>query len=83
IAKEFGPLNREGGHRRLNVLITRAKMAMRVFCNFRADELEIDAGASLGVRALKNFLKFAETGELEVARETGKAADSPFELEVI
>jgi hypothetical protein len=31
IAKEFGPLNREGGHRRLNVLITRAKMAMRVF----------------------------------------------------
>lgn len=83
IAKEFGPLNREGGHRRLNVLITRAKLAMRVFCNFRADELEIDAGATLGVRALKNFLKYAETGELEVARETGKAADSPFELEVI
>ncbi|MDT4824838.1 TIGR00376: putative DNA helicase [compost metagenome] len=83
IAKEFGPLIREGGHRRLNVLITRAKLAMRVFCNFRADELELDAGASLGVRALKNFLKYAETGELEVARETGKAVDSPFELEVI
>lgn len=83
IAREFGPLNREGGHRRLNVLITRAKLAMRVFCNFRADELELDAGASLGVRALKNFLKYAETGELEVARETGKPADSPFELEVI
>lgn len=83
IAKEFGPLNREGGHRRLNVLITRAKLAMRVFCNFSADELEIDASASLGVRALKNFLKYAETGELAVAQETGKAADSPFELEVI
>jgi very-short-patch-repair endonuclease len=83
IAREFGPLNREGGHRRLNVLITRAKMAMRVFCNFRADELELDTSASLGVRALKNFLKYAETGELEVARKTGKAPDSPFELEVI
>ena len=83
IAREFGPLNREGGHRRLNVLITRAKLAMRVFCNFRADELELDAGASLGVRALKNFLKYAETGVLEVARETGKGADSPFEQEVI
>jgi very-short-patch-repair endonuclease len=83
IAKEFGPLNREGGHRRLNVLITRAKLAMKVFCNFRADELELDSGASFGVRALKNFLKYAETGELEVARETGKAADSPFEMEVI
>ena len=83
IAKEFGPVNREGGHRRLNVLITRAKLAMRVFCNFRAEELELDANAPLGVRALKNFLKYAETGELEVARETGKAPDSPFELEVI
>ena len=83
VAKEFGPLNKDGGHRRLNVLITRAKMSMRVFCNFRADDVELDAGAKHGVRALKNFLKFAETRELEVARETGKAADSPFETEVI
>lgn len=83
IAKEFGPVNREGGHRRLNVLITRAKLAMRVFSNFKAEELELDSNAPQGVRALKNFLKYAETGELEVACETGKAADSPFELEVI
>lgn len=52
IAKEFGPLNREGGERRLNVLISRAKMGMEVFCNFSADELELDANASHGVRAL-------------------------------
>jgi very-short-patch-repair endonuclease len=83
IAREFGPLNKDGGHRRLNVLITRAKLAMRVFCNFRGDELDIDATAKHGVRALKNFLKYAETGELEVAKETGKATDSPFEDEVI
>ncbi|MHC8335991.1 DUF3320 domain-containing protein [Pseudomonas sp. LB3P25] len=83
IAREFGPLNKDGGHRRLNVLITRAKLAMRVFCNFRGDELDIDASANHGVRALKNFLKYAETGELEVAEETGKATDSPFEDEVI
>ncbi|TDP80862.1 AAA domain-containing protein [Aquabacterium commune] len=83
VAKEFGPLNRDGGHRRLNVLITRAKMQMRVFCNFTADELELDAGAKQGVRALKNFLKYAESGVLEVAKETGKATDSPFEDEVL
>lgn len=83
IAKEFGPLNKDGGHRRLNVLITRSKMAMKVFCNFRADELDLDASAKHGVRALKNFLKYAETGQLEVAQETGKAPDSPFESEVI
>lgn len=83
IAKEFGPLNKDGGHRRLNVLITRAKMAMRVFSNFRADDLDLDAAASHGVRALKNFLKFAETRQLEVVQETGKAVQSPFEAEVI
>lgn len=83
VAKEFGPLNKDGGHRRLNVLITRAKMVMRVFCNFKADDLELDAGAKHGVRALKNFLKFAETLQLEVAHETGKDVDSPFESEVI
>lgn len=83
IAKEFGPLTQEGGHRRLNVLITRAKMAMRVFCNFKADDLALDASAKHGVRALRNFLKFAETRQLEVAHETGKAVDSPFEAEVI
>ncbi|UZE09846.1 DUF3320 domain-containing protein [Pseudomonas sp. B21-053] len=83
IARDFGLLNKDGGHRRLNVLITRAKLAMRVFCNFRGDELDIDATAKHGVRALKNFLKYAETGELEVAKETGKDTDSPFEDEVI
>lgn len=83
IAKEFGPLNRDGGHRRLNVLITRAKMAMRIFSNFRGDELELDASAKHGVRALKNLLKYAETRELEVSVETGKVTDSPFEDQVL
>jgi very-short-patch-repair endonuclease len=83
IAKEFGPLNREGGERRLNVLISRAKMGMEIFCNFSADELELDANAGHGVRALKHFLKYAETRVLDIPRETGKQADSPFELEVL
>lgn len=83
VAKEFGPLNKEGGHRRLNVLITRAKMVMRVFSNFKADDLELDASANHGVRALKNFLKFADTRVLEVAQETGRGVDSPFEAEVL
>lgn len=83
IAKEFGPLNRDGGERRLNVLISRAKMGMTVFSNFRGEELEIDETASHGVRALKHFLKYAETRVLDIPRETGREADSPFEVEVM
>ncbi len=67
----------------MNVLITRAKLGMEVFSNFRADELELDASTKHGVRELKNFLKYAETGELDIPRETGREADSPFELEVM
>ncbi len=83
LTKNFGPLNRDGGHRRLNVLISRAKEVMHVFSNFRADELPLTDADAFGVRALKHFLKFAETGELEIPRETGKDPDSPFEEEVI
>lgn len=83
IAKEFGPVNRVGGERRLNVLISRAKMAMEVFCNFRAEDLELDANASHGVRALKHFLSYAQTRELDIPVETGNQTDSPFEQEVM
>ena len=79
----FGPLNREGGERRLNVLITRARLAMEVFCNFTADELETSSLSPLGLVTLKTFLKYAKDGELKSIIETGKPTDSPFEDEVI
>jgi len=83
VVKNFGPVNREGGERRLNVLITRSRLAMEVFCNFTADDLETKSDSPFGVRALKSFLRYAETGELENRLETGKDTDSPFEDEVI
>lgn len=82
LGQSFGPLNAKGGERRLNVLISRARLAMDVFANFTADELRTEAGSSFGVRALKAFLKYAETGELEKREETGREEDSPFEVEV-
>jgi len=83
MSSSFGPLNREGGERRLNVLISRARLAMEVFCNFTADELNTKADSPFGLKALKNFIKYAETGDYVAAKETGKPTDSPFEDEVI
>ncbi|HEY1013903.1 MAG TPA: DUF4011 domain-containing protein, partial [Herpetosiphonaceae bacterium] len=83
IDRNFGPINREGGERRLNVLITRAKLGMEVFSSFRADELELDGAAKHGPRALKRFLSYAESGALGLPRESGRPADSPFEREVL
>lgn len=83
VTGSFGPVNRDGGERRLNVLITRSRLAMEVFCNFTADDIETTHASAFGVRALKSFLRFAETGEIENRLETGKDTDSPFEDEVI
>jgi superfamily I DNA and/or RNA helicase len=71
VAKEFGPVNRDGGERRLNVLITRAKLGMEVFSNFRADELELDASTSHGVRA-EAFPQIRRDGCAGYPRETGR-----------
>jgi very-short-patch-repair endonuclease len=76
---DFGPLNRSGGERRLNVLITRARLRCEVFANITADEIDLSRTNAFGVRALKTFLKYAETGHLEIPLETDLDADSPFE----
>ena len=79
----FGPLNRIGGERRLNVLISRARYAMDVFSNFRANDMDTTRSNALGVVALKNFLLYAETKKLDYSKTTSREPDSPFELAVI
>ena len=60
LSRNFGPLNQEGGERRLNVLITRARERCVVFSNFRGADLQIDADSSSGLAALAKFLTYAE-----------------------
>ncbi|OHV07475.1 DUF3320 domain-containing protein [Kushneria phosphatilytica] len=83
LGQNFGPINKTGGERRLNVLISRARLAMDVFANFQADELKVTESSPFGVRALQAFLKYAETGELPTHEMTDREPDSPFEWEVM
>lgn len=80
----FGALNKEGGERRLNVLITRARERCVVFANFRAADLPIAdiATASRGLQVLKLFLEYAETGVIPCTTGPLADSDSPFEDEV-
>ena len=84
VSMNFGPLNNPGGERRLNVLITRAKHQCHVFTNLRADDIDLGRTRSVGVRALKTFLAYAETGEMPVdaPHESDFIVDSPFQREV-
>ena len=82
LSMSFGPLNNDGGERRLNVLITRAKLRCEVFTNIKAEDIDTDRTKSYGVRTLKHFLYFAEHGRLDVPIETGLPSESPFEENV-
>src|SRR5690606_6570646 len=61
VSMNFGPLNREGGERRLNVLISRARRRCEVFTNLRAEDLDLNRTQARGVAAFKRYLQFAET----------------------
>ncbi len=80
--RNFGPLNHEGGERRLNVLITRAREQCVVFSNFRASDLQLDNNAPFGTRAFKMFLDYAENRNLQVHESVGDDNQSPFEKAV-
>lgn len=81
LAQTFGPINNEGGERRLNVLISRAKERCEVFSSLTADDIDISTRRP-GVVALKQFLQFAEKGYLDVPRTGEKTFDSDFEESV-
>lgn len=58
----FGPLNKLGGERRLNVAVTRAKEQIVLFSSIHAHQIDLDRTDSVGVAHLKDFIDFAEKG---------------------
>lgn len=56
----FGPLNRQGGERRLNVAITRAKEQVVVFSSIHAEQIDLSRTNAVGAAHLKYFLDYAE-----------------------
>lgn len=84
VRQNFGPINQAGGERRLNVLFTRAKHRLDVFCSFDPNNLRVsEATSPRGLRVLRDYLRYA-SGEIWWARgtETGREPDSDFEVAV-
>ncbi|EAQ36220.1 hypothetical protein NB311A_01909 [Nitrobacter sp. Nb-311A] len=79
---DFGALNRDGGERRLNVAVTRARQELIVFSGFTADQIDSSRTKAVAVHHLKTFLDYAERGAIALpAQDIGSAGgfDSPFE----
>ena len=85
IAMRFGPLNRAGGERRLNVAVTRARQAMTVVASMTAADVDLARTGAEGAKLLKAFLDYAERGPEALpvlSAEVAAAADTPFEQAV-
>jgi very-short-patch-repair endonuclease len=78
----FGPLNMEGGERRLNVAVTRARRRLTVVSGFSHTDMDPARSAARGVELLRAYLKYAETGGAELGEEHRAFALNPFELAI-
>lgn len=79
VPMSFGPLNNDGGEKRLNVLITRAKYRCEVFTNITAENIHPTPATKFGIRALKSFLYFAQHGAFETRQDLPVPLKRPFE----
>ncbi|MBR1400831.1 MAG: DUF4011 domain-containing protein [Prevotella sp.] len=62
VSMNFGPLNNEGGERRLNVAVSRARYEMIVYAILHAEQIDLNRSNAKGVEGLKSFIEFAGKG---------------------
>ncbi len=75
VSMNFGPLNREGGWRRLNVAVSRARCEMKVFSSMTADMINLSSTSAEGVAALKEFIAYAAGKELPADENSVGSSD--------
>jgi very-short-patch-repair endonuclease len=79
----FGPLLSEGGERRLNVAVTRAKNRITLVSSFSSHDMDPERSAAEGVQLLRQYLQYAETGGANLGDQViDKPALNPFEVDV-
>jgi hypothetical protein len=79
----FGPINNEGGYRRLNVAVTRARIRMTVVSSFSSIDMDINRLRSDGAQMLQRYLAYAESGGSDLGDVAmSKPELNPFERDV-
>lgn len=79
----FGPLNQEGGERRLNVAVTRARAKLHLVSSFSHYDMEPGRSSALGVDLLRRYLEFAASDGAELGASVSDVPLNPFELDVL
>lgn len=83
LSMNFGPINKSGGERRLNVLVTRSREKLEIFSSIRGDDFDLRKTNSEGVHLLKKYLDYAEKGSVilsqNIKEDNVAISESPFE----
>jgi len=84
VMQHFGPINSKTGHRRLNVLFTRAKEKVHIVTSLKTSDIRADDDATVGKnsygrKVLKKYLEFAHTGKLYGGDDTDRESGSEFQ----
>ena len=84
VNQTFGPINNTiKGHRRLNVLFSRAKREVHLYTSMNPNDI-LSEGAPLGRQVFKSYLEYAKTGKLEIGNiDHEKEPMSEFEVFVM
>ena len=83
VRQNFGPISRQGGWRRLNVLFTRARKSITIYTSMRPEDIVVDGTTPGGTKALRDYLEYARSGTLTVTEDNTLEPDSDFEVTVI
>lgn len=62
VSLNFGPLNKEGGERRLNVAVTRAKESLTIVSSLLPEHIDLSRTSKVGPRLLRSYLESARQG---------------------
>ena len=79
----FGPLLYEGGERRLNVAVTRAKKRLALVSSFSHRDMDPERSSAQGMRLIRQYLQYVESGGENLGdRVFEKPPLNPFEVDV-
>ncbi|MGN0422542.1 MAG: AAA domain-containing protein, partial [Lachnospiraceae bacterium] len=78
MAMRFGPLGVQGGERRLNVAITRAKTNVKLVSSILPSDIDLNRTESDGVRMLRSYIEFAMNGDATIAAARANAKPDDF-----
>ncbi|MBK7876301.1 MAG: DUF4011 domain-containing protein [Planctomycetes bacterium] len=83
LLNRLGPLNQQGGERRLNVAITRARRRMTLVTSFSHHDMDPSRFHAPGADLLRRYIEYASSGGTIISdRGVTAVAPNPFEADI-